>query len=156
LNACIVPYVIISPIKLKHDCMKQIIIADDDLAIRDVFNIILKRAGYNVTVYANGEVLMGSDYEVPDLFIVDKQLSGMDGLEVCHFLKNQESTKTIPVILISASPYVSRFAKDAGADDFIEKPFKTKSLIAVVEKHLNKSEPVIDMKTSPLKTSIAP
>jgi CheY-like chemotaxis protein len=124
--------------------MKQIIIADDDLAIRDVFNLILKRAGYDVTAYSSGEVLMGNGYKLPDLFIVDKQLSGMDGLEVCHFLKTQDSTKNIPVILISASPYVSRYAQDAGADDFIEKPFKTKTLIALVEKHIDKNKTAID------------
>jgi CheY-like chemotaxis protein len=124
--------------------MKQIIIADDDPGIRDIFNIILKRAGYGVTVYSNGEVLLGRNYKLPDLFIVDKQLSGIDGLEVCHFLKTQESTKDIPVILISASPYVSRFAEDAGADDFIEKPFKTKALMDLIKKYLNKNHRTTD------------
>src|SRR5215469_15844482 len=103
--------------------MKQIIIADDDPGIRDIFQLILKRAGYGVTVYANGEVLMDNDFELPDLFILDKQLSGVNGLEVCRFLKNQESTKNIPVIMISASPYIKGNVDEAGADDFIEKPF---------------------------------
>jgi DNA-binding response OmpR family regulator len=119
--------------------MKRIIIADDDPGIRDVFPLILKRAGYSVTVYSNGEVLMGNHFELPDLFILDRQLSGVDGLEVCRFLKNQESTKNIPVIMISASPYAKGNVDEAGADDFIEKPFKTKELINVMEKHLNKN-----------------
>lgn len=121
--------------------MKQIIIADDDPGIRDIFQIILNRAGYNVTVYSNGEVLMDDQFEVPDLFILDKQLSGIDGMEVCRHLKNKNATRNIPVILISASPYVSKFANEAGADDFIEKPFKTKALIELMEKHLNKITP---------------
>jgi len=119
--------------------MKQIIIADDDPGIRDIFQIILQRAGYAVTLYSNGEVLMNNEFDLPDMFIVDKQLSGVDGLEVCRFLKGQDSTKNIPIIMISASPYASDSATDAGADEFIEKPFKTKVLIELMEKHLNKN-----------------
>ena len=119
--------------------MKQIIIADDDPAIRDIFQLILKRAGYNVTTYSDGDVLMGTKFELPDLFILDKQLSGADGLQVCYHLKNNVSTKHIPVIIISASPYVANFASEAGADDFIEKPFRTKQLLELLKKHLNKN-----------------
>jgi len=119
--------------------MKQIIIADDDPGIRDVFQLILKRAGYNVTIYSNGEALMTDQFELPDLFILDKQLSGVDGLQVCQYLKTHDVTKNIPVILISANPYVEKLANEAGADDFIEKPFKTKALIELMEKHLNRN-----------------
>jgi CheY-like chemotaxis protein len=118
--------------------MKQIIIADDDPGIRDIFELILKRAGYEVTTYSNGEALLNNEFEPPDLFIVDKQLSGVDGLKVCEYLKSSESTRNIPVILISASPYVAKLANEAGADGFIEKPFKTKTLIELMEKHLVK------------------
>jgi DNA-binding response OmpR family regulator len=119
--------------------MKQIIIADDDPGIRDIFQLILKRAGYGVTVYSNGEVLMENEFETPDLFILDKQLSGVNGLEVCRFLKNQVSTKDVPVIIISASPYIKQSMDTSGADDFIEKPFTIKALIELMEKHLNKN-----------------
>jgi DNA-binding response OmpR family regulator len=118
--------------------MKKIIIADDDPGIRDIFQIILKRAGYAVTLYANGDMLFRNGYDLPDLFIIDKQLSGVDGLEICRHLKSNTPTKAIPVILISASPYVERYATEAGADDFVEKPFKTQALIKTIEKHLNK------------------
>ena len=119
--------------------MRQIIIADDDPGIRDIFQLILKRAGYGVTIYSNGEVLLNNEFELPDLFLLDKQLSGIDGLEVCRYLKNNEATKNIPVILMSASPYAGKVAGEAGADDFIEKPFKTKALIELMEKYLNKN-----------------
>lgn len=117
--------------------MHQIILADDDPSMRDIFELILKRAGYMVTSYSNGEILLGNEFELPDLFILDKQLSGIDGLDVCRFLKGQESTKNIPVIIISASPHIAQFADDAGADEFIEKPFRTKELLGIIEKHIN-------------------
>jgi DNA-binding response OmpR family regulator len=119
--------------------MKQILILDDDAGIRDIFRLILQRAGYKVTLYANGDMLMGNEFELPDLFIIDKQLSGIDGLEICRFLKAQLSTKNIPVIIVSASPYIGASAAEAGADAFIEKPFKTKALVELMEYHLNKN-----------------
>ena len=119
--------------------MKHIIVADDDAGMRDVFQLILKRAGYDITSYSTGDVFFSNEFELPDLFILDKQLSGVDGLDVCRFLKSQESTKNIPVIIISASPHVAQFASEAGADDFIEKPFKTKELLAMAEKYINKA-----------------
>ncbi|MEP6683842.1 MAG: response regulator [Parafilimonas sp.] len=119
--------------------MKQIIIVDDDAGIRDIFRLILQRAGYNVILYANGDVLMGNQFELPDLFIIDRQLSGIDGLEICRFLKAQFSTKNIPVIIISASPFIAASAAEAGADAFVEKPFKTKALVELMKYHLNKN-----------------
>jgi CheY-like chemotaxis protein len=119
--------------------MKHIILADDDPAMRDVFQIIFQRSGYAVTIYANGEALMKNEIELPDIFILDKQLSGVDGFDVCRHLKNQELTKNIPVLITSASPYVAEAAIKAGADAFIEKPFKMKELINLVEKTLNKN-----------------
>jgi CheY-like chemotaxis protein len=116
--------------------MNQIIIADDDPSMRDIFELILQRAGYRVTSYADGEILLSNGFNLPDLFILDKQLSGVDGLDICRFLKNQQSTKDIPVIIISASPYVANFATEAGADDFVEKPFKTKELLEVIKKYI--------------------
>lgn len=119
--------------------MKHIILADDDNAMRDVFQIIFERSGYIVTIYGSGEGLMKNEFELPDLFILDKQLSGVDGFDVCRYLKKQESTKNIPVLITSASPYIAEAAIKAGADAFIEKPFKTKELLNLVEKILNEN-----------------
>ena len=119
--------------------MNHIIIADDDASMRDIFELIFKRAGYTVTMYSGGDVLLANEFTPPDLFILDKQLSGIDGLDVCRFLKGQELTRTIPVIMISASPYVEKFAVEAGADAFIEKPFRTKELLALAEKYIKKA-----------------
>ena len=119
--------------------MKKIIIADDDPAIGEIFNIILKRAGYDVTLYSNGEALMNNDFERPDMFLLDKQLSGIDGLEVCRFLKSQEATKNTPIIIISASSKVAGAAEEAGADEFLEKPFTIKGLTQTIEKYMNKN-----------------
>jgi CheY-like chemotaxis protein len=106
--------------------------------IRDITRLVLERAGYTVTVYPNGEPLLETEYELPDLYLLDKQLSGIDGLEVCRYLKQQEKTKHIPVIMLSASPHISTLYIEAGANDFLEKPFSTKQLRDMTAKYMEK------------------
>jgi CheY-like chemotaxis protein len=115
--------------------MKKIVFADDDATIQGVVNLILEDE-YKVTVFSKGEPLLRNDFELPDLFLLDKQLSGIDGLEVCRFLKNQESTKHIPVIMISATPNIASLARAAGADDVIQKPFPIRQLRQMIALHI--------------------
>lgn len=116
--------------------MKHILIVDDDPGIQDAFRLILERAGYAVTVYDNGNPLFQDDFTPPDIFILDKQLSGADGLDICRLLKQRELTQHIPVIMLSASPHIYQLAKDAGADDFLEKPFKLKELLEMIKQYV--------------------
>jgi DNA-binding response OmpR family regulator len=81
--------------------------------------------------------LMTNGFDLPDLFLLDRQLSGVDGLDVCRFLKSQEETKHIPVIIISATSNVVRHALQAGADDVIEKPFLIAELRKMIARHLS-------------------
>ena len=113
---------------------KKILITDDDTGVQDVFKLIFERAGYEVAVYGEALSIFQNKFTRPDLFLLDKQLSGQDGLEVCQFLKSQSDTKDIPVIIISATPGISKMAMDAGADDFLEKPFQMKELLKLVDK----------------------
>jgi CheY-like chemotaxis protein len=116
--------------------MKKVIFADDDPTILDVISLILED-NYEITVLSSGEQLLGTNYDLPDLFLLDKQLSGMDGLDICRHLKNQESTKHIPVIVISASPNIHSLAKSAGADNVIAKPFLIRELRQIIAKYTN-------------------
>src|SRR5258708_36438087 len=102
---------------------KKIILVEDDPAVQDSVKIILERSGFGVKIYPDGDPLLGGVYELPDLFILDKQLAGVDGIDVCSFLKKQGHTKKIPVIMLSASPHITKIAQAAGADDALEKPF---------------------------------
>ena len=119
---------------------KKVLIVDDDPSVRDAFRLIFERAGYATTILSGGNPILAEAFEVPDIFILDKQLSGVDGLDVCRFLKQQASTRHVPVVIVSATPHVSKLAEDALADDFLEKPFKMKDLLTMVEKHLAVTE----------------
>lgn len=111
---------------------KKILITDDDEGVQDIFKLIFERAGYDVCVQGSALSILENNYVRPDLFLLDRQLSGQDGLKVCRFLKSNNKTKDIPVIIVSATPGIASMAKEAGADDFIEKPFQMKDLLKVV------------------------
>ena len=115
---------------------KKILVMDDDPSLQEIFKLILEKAGYAVDFLTNGNDILEDCYQVPDLFFLDKQLSGTDGLEICQHLKNQVTTKDIPVIIISATVGIGAMAQKAGADSFIEKPFDKGHLLEVVKKHI--------------------
>ena len=118
--------------------MKNIIMIDDDTSILEIYKIVFERAGYAITILNSSELILNNEFDEPDLFIIDKQLSGADGLDVCRFLKSRVPQKDTPIIIFSASTHINKYAREAGADDYIEKPFKTKDLFQMVEKHINK------------------
>ena len=64
---------------------KKILIADDDPGIQDILTIIFERAGFEVEIKKNGEDLLNNKFTMPDLFLVDKQLSGYNGLDICRY-----------------------------------------------------------------------
>lgn len=129
----------IQPLPVKELTLKKrIVVIDDDPGIRDIFKLILETAGYSVQVISNGDDLMYSTYLPPDLFLLDNQLSGIDGIDICRHLKKQKETSRIPVIMVSANPYIKILSEEGGADDYIEKPFDVKYLLGMVKTHLDK------------------
>jgi len=112
---------------------KKILIIDDDPGIQDILKIIFERAGYGVSIEDRVQRILNNDYNVPDIFLLDRFLSGMDGLDICRHLKNSDYSSKVPVIMVSASPDIARLAMAAGADGFVEKPFNMKEMIGVIE-----------------------
>ena len=99
---------------------KKILVADDDPGLRDIFKIIFEKAGYDVQLLEDASQLFKKNFRLPDIFLIDKLLSGIDGVDVCCFLKNDPLTEHIPVVMVSASPDIAAVAVKAGADDFVE------------------------------------
>jgi len=115
-----------------NDGKKTVLITEDDQAILDALEIVFTRNGYRVICFSNGKALLEDNFERPDIFLIDRQLSGVDGLDLCKHLKANPDTNQIPVIIFSASPHVHNPAIAAGADDFIEKPFSNKAVLELV------------------------
>jgi DNA-binding response OmpR family regulator len=119
---------------------KRILVVDDDPGIQDIFSIIFEKAGFIIDIKKDGEDLLKNKFTLPDLFLIDKQLSGYSGLDVCRHLKSQNNTKNIPVIMISAAPNIGALSQEAGADSYIEKPFEVKDLLRLVNFYANGNE----------------
>lgn len=111
-------------------------VADDDSGILDVVSNMLEFAGYQV-IYSNTIEFVLENPGRPDLFLLDIWINGVDGREVCRQLKQNAGTCNIPVILFSASRGIERSARDAGADDFLAKPFRMTNLLQKIERLLS-------------------
>jgi len=116
---------------------KKILAVDDDLFILDALTELLKYSGYEVVSTPNGEDVFNKiDECVPDLILLDVMLAGLDGREICRKIKDNELTKNIPVIMVSATPAVNQTIRDFGADDFVAKPFDIFQLLNKIEHQL--------------------
>jgi CheY-like chemotaxis protein len=115
---------------------KTILIADDDEGILDATSAILEFEGYHVQSTLDGASVLRWEGALPDLLLLDIWMSGTDGTDVCRQLKNSEDTKHLPVIMVSASRDIEQYARDAGADDFLAKPYEMKDLLEKVKRWL--------------------
>jgi DNA-binding response OmpR family regulator len=121
-----------------NKCMKKrILILEDDPDILFTLNMILEGSGYEVDQLTSGKTIMDDTCRLPDLYILDKRMPDMDGLDVCKHIRNRAETKDTPVIIISASPKFGSPALKAGANDFLEKPFQLKVLLEMVSKYIS-------------------
>jgi DNA-binding response OmpR family regulator len=116
---------------------KKITIIDDDSDLRNLLKIILGIEGFDVSAYSNGDDFFKHNHGAADLYIIDINLGGISGLEMCRHLKSQENAKDSCVILISANPEIRSMAESVCADDTLAKPFNQKELIRKVRQHLN-------------------
>lgn len=113
---------------------KKILVVDDNPHILEAVELVLDTEGYDVKTVTKSE---GVEEEikayVPDLILLDLLLSGRNGEEITRVLKADKTTKSIPIVIISAHPTAEKTAKDAGADGFIAKPFDISDLLQEVE-----------------------
>ncbi|MBW8687069.1 response regulator [Chitinophaga rhizophila] len=108
--------------------MKHIVVVEDDESIRFIFGIALKPGLYDLTLLATCDAIMNEEVEAPELFVLDKQLSGVNGLDVCRFIKSSGKYGHVPVILVSAAPDIFEHAREAGAEGALMKPFSLRDL----------------------------
>jgi PleD family two-component response regulator len=117
----------------------DILIVDDTPANLNVLSAILGKRGYRVRPAINGALaIKAAQRATPDLILLDVQMPGMDGYEVCRQLKGDAQTRDIPVVFISALDDVldKVEAFQVGGVDYITKPFQIEEVLARVENQL--------------------
>ena len=113
-----------------------ILLVDDEAAIRDMLSIALEAADFNVLQAENAQQAHASIIDrQPDLVLLDWMMPGTTGLELLRRLKRDELTEKIPVIMLTAKAEEDSKISglDAGADDYIPKPFSPRELISRVK-----------------------
>ena len=130
----------------------KILVADDEERIRRLVRDFLKKEGYEVLEAGDGEEAINAFYEVPDiaLFILDVMMPKMDGLQVLREIRDSADRAAVPVILLTArtSEQDQLAGFDAGADEYVEKPFRPRVLVARVNAILRRSLPQEEEKLS--------
>lgn len=90
----------------------------------------LEANGYDVATFDRGYPIAALMDNWPDVFLIDIELPDINGIEVCSWLKSNESSRLIPVILISREAYLTVLAASSAADDVLEKPFGVSDLLS--------------------------
>lgn len=117
---------------------------EDDSSIRDLVVYTLKNTGFEAEGFKEGtELFLALSNHVPELILLDIMLPGMDGVEILKRLKNNNATKDVPVIMLTAksSEYDKVIGLDNGADDYVTKPFGMMELISRIKAVLRRIKP---------------
>lgn len=116
--------------------MAKILIIEDEAAIRQLLHFSLEPAGFSITEAENTDLgFQAIKKNKPDLILVDWMLPGLSGVEFIKQLKAKEATRHIPIILLTARAEENNKLQgfDAGADDYVTKPFSPAELIARIK-----------------------
>jgi DNA-binding response OmpR family regulator len=108
---------------------EKVLVVDDEFEIRDVLSRFLTEEGYEIILASNGEeALELVERENPQVILLDILMPGIDGIETCKRLKENEKTRFIPVIMATALWDTYSEVIEAGAEDFVTKPFNLTEL----------------------------
>lgn len=119
-----------------------IYVVDDEENIRELIEYNLKKAGYNIRTFADGESFLNSLQDnMPDLVCLDIMLPDYDGLELCKKIRASKKFKNLPIILLTAktTEFDTIIGLESGADDYIGKPFSVNELIARIRSLLRRT-----------------
>src|SRR5437588_3227784 len=121
---------------------RSIIIVEDDEDIADSIRYNLEREGFRIRIAATGEdaldlILKGP----PNLILLDLNLPGMSGFEICRRLREESATARVPILMLTARADETDkvLGLNIGADDYITKPFSMRELVARINAALRRS-----------------
>lgn len=120
---------------MSNDNPPTILVADDEVDVRELVTYRLTRSGYGVVEAADGEqALQLAEERLPDLAVLDVMMPKLDGYEVTSKMRADQRLERIPVILLTARAQEADVSRgfEVGADDYLRKPFNPDELVARV------------------------
>ncbi len=121
----------------------SLLVVEDEQDLLEVLRFSLSREGFTVRTAENGEdAIRLVRQQKPDLIVLDLMLPTIDGLSVCRALRSNDQTRDVPVVMLTAKGEEADIVKglEAGADDYVTKPFSPKVLLARINAVLRRSE----------------
>ena len=128
---------------------QKILIVDDDANIAELISLYLTKECFDTMIVEDGEsALRAVDTFAPNLILLDLMLPGIDGYQVCREVR---SSSSVPIIMLSAKGEIfdKVLGLELGADDYMEKPFDSKELVARVKAVLRRYKPAAAVPTKP-------
>ena len=125
---------------------KRILVAEDDPSIRKVVKLRLEHEGFSISLFGDGEGVLREaekDQRI-DLVLLDIKMPGMDGYEICRKLRTISALAKVPILIMTGTErelaHLADRCVEAGANDWIQKPFQSRDLMNKIHRLLNKEE----------------
>ncbi len=119
---------------------QKILVVDDDPAISEMLTIVLSAEGFDTVAVTDGALAVETaKREQPDLILLDLMLPGMNGIDICRAIRQDSA---VPIIMLTAKTDTVDvvLGLESGADDYVNKPFKAKELVARIRARLRRTD----------------
>ena len=126
--------------------MAKVLVVEDEQALALLLKYNLEKEGYDVVIEDRGNKVLGVvERECPSLILLDWMLPELSGVEICKIIRSKPDLKNIPIIMLTAKGQEEDKIKglNAGADDYVTKPFSVPELMARVKTNMRRAPQII-------------
>jgi CheY-like chemotaxis protein len=127
--------------EIRPQMKKRVLIFDDDETILEVCAIVLETNGFETVTQNNCEdILQKIDQFAPDVVLMDNKIPPLGGVRASRIVRDSPKHRGLPIVFFSANQEVAKLAAEAGADQYMEKPFDLDTLVSVLRRAIQSED----------------